>query len=136
MHKNYIKYYLINDFLGGTALQNNENENYGINLANLVMEIIQGKRGYSLNEIISLIALTNLLGIISFMNNQDIRLEVKNTKGSFDIKDLAAVLLSNLPGSQDKKINPAVLLNLVKALSSDSPSENKSQKNENENKNN
>ncbi|MGB9812526.1 MAG: hypothetical protein ACPLRZ_02800 [Thermovenabulum sp.] len=117
-------------------MQNNENENYGINLANLVMEIIQGKRGYSLNEIISLIALTNLLGIISFMNNQDIRLEVKNTKGSFDIKDLAAVLLSNLPGSQDKKINPAVLLNLVKALSSDSPSENKSQKNENENKNN
>lgn len=121
-------------------MQNNEKENYGINLTSLVLDVIQGKRGYSLNEIISLIALTNLLGIISFMNNQDFRIEVKSPRSSLDIKDLAGMLLNNLSGGgqsqggQDKKINPALLLNLMKALSSDNPGENKNPKNDGENK--
>ncbi|MCG0275268.1 MAG: hypothetical protein L5655_03760 [Thermosediminibacteraceae bacterium] len=84
-------------------------------LLEMVTEVVQGKRGGNINELISLLALSNTLGIITYLNSQELKPEKKS--GSSDIKELASTLLGMLGSSSDKKINPAALLNLVKNLS-------------------
>ncbi|MDN5331671.1 MAG: hypothetical protein PWP45_896 [Tepidanaerobacteraceae bacterium] len=90
-------------------------------LLEMVAEVIQGKRGGNINEVVSLLALSNILGILTFLNSQDLKAGIKTSSsktGSSDIKDMASTLLTMLGNSPDKKINPAALLNLVKTLSS------------------
>jgi len=91
----------------------------------MVVEVIQGQRGQNINELISLLALSNLLGIISFLNTQDIKFETKSsaTKSSTsELKEMAATLLASM-GAGDKKINPAAIVNLMKTLSAAESSE-------------
>ncbi|ADL07520.1 hypothetical protein [Thermosediminibacter oceani] len=106
---------------------NNGRPDFG--LMEMVVDVIQGRRGNNFNELISLLALSNILGIITYLNSQELKNDIKVSSpsklGSSDIKELAASLLGALGGSSDKKINPATLLNLVKTFSSGegSPSE-------------
>lgn len=90
-------------------------------LLEMVAEVIQGKRGGNINEVVSLLALSNILGILTFLNSQELKTGIKNSALSkpvpSDIKDLASTLLTMLGNSSEKKINPAALLNLVKTLS-------------------
>ncbi|MCF6096606.1 hypothetical protein L1766_06280 [Thermovorax subterraneus] len=90
-------------------------------LLEMVAEVIQGKRGGNINEVVSLLALSNILGILTFLNSQELKIGIKNSVLSkpapSDVKDLASTLLTMLGTSSDKKINPAALLNLAKALS-------------------
>ncbi|NLZ53217.1 MAG: hypothetical protein GX892_08730 [Thermoanaerobacteraceae bacterium] len=87
----------------------------------MVLEVIHGQRGQNVNELISLLALSNLLGIISFLNAQDLKFEAKghsSKSNTSELKEMAASLLASMGGSGDKKINPATLINLMKTLSS------------------
>jgi len=89
-------------------------------LLNTIMDVIHGRRGQSTNELVSLLALSNLLGIISFLNSQDIKLDIGSSSknNNADLKEMAMNLLGSMGGgSSDKKINPAMLLNLLKAMS-------------------
>ena len=90
-------------------------------LLETILDVVQGQRGQNINELVSLLALSNLLGIISFLNTQDLRFDAKNSSlksGSSDLKDMAMNLLGSMGGgTQDKKINPALLMNLLKTLS-------------------
>lgn len=99
-----------------------ENEDLGFktDLLETVLEIIHGQRGQSVNELVSLLALSNLLGIISFLNTQDIKFDSKSSSskaGMSELKEMAASLLGSIGGTGDKKINTATLLNLIKTLS-------------------
>ncbi|MDK2877762.1 MAG: hypothetical protein PWR06_478 [Thermoanaerobacteraceae bacterium] len=98
-----------------------ENENNPrADLLNTVMDVIHGKRGQNINELVSLLALSNLLGIITFLNSQDLKLDMGSfsKSGNSDLKEMAMNLLGSMgSGSSDKKINPAMLLNLLKTLS-------------------
>lgn len=87
-------------------------------LLETVLDIMQGRRGKNLNELVSLLALSNLLGIISFLNAQEIQ-EVKSSHkaGTSELKDMASSLLASMSGASDSKLNPAMLLNLLKNLS-------------------
>ncbi|HQA59726.1 MAG: hypothetical protein WBJ82_03145 [Tepidanaerobacteraceae bacterium] len=94
-------------------------------LLDMVLEVIQGQRGQSINELISLLALSNLLGIISFLNTQELKYEVKSSQSkssTSELKEMAATLLASM-GTGDKKINPAALINLMKTLSAADSSE-------------
>ncbi|TYP57602.1 hypothetical protein [Thermosediminibacter litoriperuensis] len=99
---------------------NNSRSDFG--LLEMVTDVIQGKRGNNINELISLLALSNILGIITYLNSQELRTGIKGSSssksGSSDIKELASTLLGVLGSSSDKKINPTALVNLVKTLSS------------------
>lgn len=89
-------------------------------LLETVLEVIHGQRGQNVNELVSLLALSNLLGIISFLNTQDINLGIKSSSskaGMSELKELATSVLGSMGGSGDKKINPAMLINLMKTLS-------------------
>ncbi|MCR4431458.1 MAG: hypothetical protein NUV45_10615 [Tepidanaerobacteraceae bacterium] len=115
--------------------------NIRTDLLSTIMDVIHGRRGQSINELVSLLALSNLLGIISFLNSQDIKLDLGSSKSSnADLKEMAMNLLGSMGGgSSDKKINPAMLLNLLKTMSSGegASSESKSsEKSENKPKNN
>ncbi|HHW02013.1 MAG TPA: hypothetical protein GXX35_04265 [Thermoanaerobacterales bacterium] len=88
---------------------------------NTIMDVIHGKRGQNINELVSLLALSNLLGIITFLNSQDSKPDVGsfNKSTNSDLKEMAMNLLGSMGGgSSDKKINPALLLNLLKTMSS------------------
>jgi len=85
-------------------------------LLEMVADVVQGKRGGNINELVSLLALSNVLGILTFLNSQDLKSGFAKSSSS-DVKDLASTLLSMLGNSSDKKLNPAALLNLVKTLS-------------------
>lgn len=90
-------------------------------LLTTIMDVIHGRHGQSINELVSLLALSNLLGIISFLNSQDIKLDIGSSSksSSADLKEIAMNLLGSMGGgSPDKKINPAMLLNLLKTMSS------------------
>jgi len=74
-------------------------------LLDMVLEVIQGQRGQSINELISLLALSNLLGIISFLNTQELKYEVKSSQSkssTSELKEMAATLLASM-GTGDKK---------------------------------
>ena len=99
-----------------------ENEDLGFktDLLETVLEVIHGQRGQNVNELVSLLALSNLLGIISFLNTQDIKFDTKSSSskaGMSELKEMAASLLGSIGGTGDKKINTATLLNLIKTLS-------------------
>jgi L-arabinose isomerase len=99
-----------------------ENEDLSIktDLLETVLEVIHGQRGQNVNELVSLLALSNLLGIISFLNTQDLKFDTKSSSskaGMSELKEMAASLLGSMGGAGDKKINPATLLNLMKTLS-------------------
>lgn len=99
-----------------------EKEDFGskTDLLETVLEVIHGQRGQNVNELVSLLALSNLLGIISFLNTQDLKFDVKSSSskvGMSELKEMATSLLGSMGGSGDKKINPATLLNLIKTLS-------------------
>lgn len=96
-----------------------DNSNIGrFELLETVLDVMQGKRGQNLNELVSLLALSNLLGIISFLNAQDMQ-DIKSNyrSGTSELKDMASSLLASMGGASDKKLNPAMLLNLLKNLS-------------------
>jgi len=100
-------------------LAESENSNFKNDLLEMFLEVIQGQRGQNINELISLLALSNLLGIISFLNTQDIKFEAKSssTKSSTsELKEMAATLLTSM-GAGDKKLSPAAIVNLMKTLS-------------------
>jgi len=89
-------------------------------LLDTVLEVIHGQRGQNVNELVSLLALSNLLGIISFLNTQDLKFEAKSSSSkssTSELKEIAASLLSSMGGAGDKKINPATLINLMKTIS-------------------
>lgn len=92
---------------------------YKADLLDTVLEVIHGQRGQNINELVSLLALSNLLGIINFLNTQDLKFEVRSQpkSGTSELKEIAATLLSSMGGAGDKKINPATLINLMKTLS-------------------
>ncbi len=99
-----------------------ENEDLGFktDLLETVLEVIHGQRGQNVNELVSLLALSNLLGIISFLNTQNLTFDTKSSSskaGMSELKEMAASLLGSMGGAGDKKINPATLLNLMKTLS-------------------
>ena len=92
-----------------------EKEDFGskTDLLETVLEVIHGQRGQNVNELVSLLALSNLLGIISFLNTQDLKFDVKSSSskaGMSELKEMATSLLGSRGGSGDKKINPATLL--------------------------
>lgn len=94
--------------------------NPGTDLLGTIMDVIHGRRVQNTSELVSLLALSNLLGIISFLNSQDIKPDISSSakSGNSDLKDMAMNLLSSMGGgSADKKINPAMLLNLLKTMS-------------------
>lgn len=98
----------------------NEDSKLKGDLLETVLEVIHGQRGQNVNELVSLLALSNLLGIISFLNNQDLKFDVKSSSskaGMSELKEMAASLLGSMGTSGDKKINPATLVNLMKTLS-------------------
>lgn len=105
-------------------MQENDNKTVKNDLLATVMEVIHGQKGQSINELVSLLALSNLLGIISFLNSQELKYEVKSHGSNpniSEIKELAQSLLSSMgnggaSGKSDKKINPVMLLNLLQAL--------------------
>lgn len=98
-----------------TESSNNEVKS---DLLETVIEVIQGQKGQSTNEIVSLLALSNLLGIISFLHSSDLNLGTNSSSigNTPDLKDMASSLLGALGGSGDKKVNPAMLMNLLKTL--------------------
>lgn len=101
-------------------MANNAGDGSGGDLLDTILAVVQGQREQNINELVSLLALSNLLGIISFLNQQDIQLGVKDSSAkssSPDLKDMAMGLLGNMGAGQDKKINPALLMNLLKTLS-------------------
>jgi hypothetical protein len=101
-------------------LADNEDLGFKTDLLETVLEVIHGQRGQNVNELVSLLALSNLLGIISFLNTQDLKFDAKSSSskaGMSELKEMAASLLGSMGGSGDKKINPATLLNLMKTLS-------------------
>ncbi|MGI6486655.1 MAG: hypothetical protein ACOX15_10260 [Tepidanaerobacteraceae bacterium] len=91
-------------------------------LLGTVLDVIQGKKGQNANEIISLLALSNLLGIISFLNIQDQQGFKSYKQEPSELKNMASSLLASL-GGIDKKLNPAMLANLLKTLSATENSE-------------
>ncbi|HHY03911.1 MAG TPA: hypothetical protein GX534_01815 [Thermoanaerobacterales bacterium] len=118
-------------------MEQDKNPHLKTDLLSTVLDIIQGQRGKNINELISLLALSNLLGIISFLNIQDLQFDLKSSSSKYDsseLKDMISSLLASMSDlSSDKKINPAMLMNLMKAFSSDNSSENK-KKNSNSDK--
>jgi hypothetical protein len=101
-------------------LAESENSHSKTDLLDMVLEVIHGQRGQNVNELVSLLALSNLLGIISFLNTQDLKFEAKSSSSkssTSELKEMAASLLASMGGSGDKKINPATLVNLMKTLS-------------------
>ncbi|HHX23214.1 MAG TPA: hypothetical protein GX723_04250 [Thermoanaerobacterales bacterium] len=106
--------------MGGENLAEKDELVLKTDLLETVLEVIHGQRGQNINELVSLLALSNLLGIISFLNTQDLRIGIKSsssTSGKSDLKEMAASLLSAMGGTSDKKINPTALVNLIKTLS-------------------
>lgn len=105
----------------GVKLTDNMEEGPRTDLLETILDVVQGQRGQSINELVSLLALSNLLGIISFLNGQDLKFDGRGSvskTGSSDLKDMAMSLLGSMGGGgQDKKINPALLMNLLKSLS-------------------
>jgi len=101
-------------------LAEGENSRFKADLLETVLDVIHGQRGQNINELVSLLALSNLLGIISFLNTQDIKFESRNSQSkssTSELKEMAATLLSSMGAAGDKKINPATLINLMKTLS-------------------
>jgi len=110
----------INYNRGGVVLAEGENSRFKADLLETVLDVIHGQRGQNINELVSLLALSNLLGIISFLNTQDIKFESRNSQSkssTSELKEMAATLLSSMGAAGDKKINPATLINLMKTLS-------------------
>jgi len=105
-------------------LHENDNNPVKNDLLATVMEIIHGQKGQSINELVSLLALSNLLGIICFLNSQDLKFDFKtqSSKSNLsEIKELAQNLLGSMAsggpsGASDKKLNPVMLLNLLQAM--------------------
>lgn len=98
-------------------------QNSGGDLLDTILSVVHGQRSQNIHELVSLLALSNLLGIISFLNQPDLRWNAKtaapNLSNSTELKDMVTSLLGNMGGGgQDKKMNPALLMNLLKALSS------------------
>ncbi|MDI3480480.1 MAG: hypothetical protein PWQ97_135 [Tepidanaerobacteraceae bacterium] len=116
--------------------------NSKIDLLTTILDVIHGRHSQSTNELVSLLALSNLLGIISFINSQDIKFDMGSPlkSGNADLKEMAMNLLSSMgSGSSDKKINPTMLLNILKTMSSgegSSPETKSIEKSENKPKNN
>ena len=83
--------------MGGENLAEKDELVLKTDLLETVLEVIHGQRGQNINELVSLLALSNLLGIISFLNTQDLRIGIKSsssTSGKSDLKEMAASLLS------------------------------------------
>jgi len=116
---------------GELYMTDNKDMEFKADLLNTVINVIQGHQGQNTNELISLLALSNLLGIISFLNTQDINFNTRNSASNAatpELKDLASNLLGSMGGAGDKKVNPAMLLNVMKNLSNiESPEGNKSE---------
>lgn len=94
------------------------------NLLGTILNVINEKQDYNINELVGLLALSNLLGIITFLNSQGLNLEtnVATPQSSVsDIKKLASTVLG------DKNINPTMLLNLLKNFSPEKKQTDKSQ---------
>ncbi|WP_337957217.1 hypothetical protein [Tepidanaerobacter acetatoxydans] len=111
------------------SLEENDDRGFGNNLLETVLKVINGPNDQSANELISLLALSNLLGIISFLNAQDSKSDTRGFSSKSEVselKEMAADLLDSMGGTGDKKINPAALINLMKTFSTSDGSANNS----------
>lgn len=98
------------------------------NLLGTVLDVVQGKQGQNPNELISLLALSNLLGIITFLNSQEFSFEGNSSKTSLaDLTQLATNLLGGPGDDSSRKINPAILVNLLKNFTQEKTSESEKQ---------
>lgn len=116
-------------------LTDNSNKNVNSDLLGTILNVINEDKNYNINELVGLLALSNLLGIITFLNSQNLNFPHQLTTSeneNLDIKKLASTLLG------DKKINPAMLMNLLKNFSTETNTSNKLSKEntKEENKNN
>lgn len=102
----------------------NNNSDVNSNLLGTILNVINEKQDYNINELVGLLALSNLLGIITFLNSQDLNLQANAASKSSisDIKNLTSTILGN------KNINPSMLLNLLKNFSSEKNSTDEPQK--------
>ncbi len=98
------------------------------NLLEMVISLLQSqkKEGLNSNTIISLLTLTNLLGIITFLGSQtdsgfkfeDINnFDKPSIPAGIDLEDMGKVLSSFMDGGGGK-LNPAMLMSMAKMLSS------------------
>ncbi len=111
------------------SLEENDDRGFGNDLLETVLKVINGPNDQSANELISLLALSNLLGIISFLNAQDSKSDTRGFSSKSEVselKEMAANLLDSMGGTGDKKINPAALINLMKTFSTSDGSANNS----------
>ncbi|WP_231848280.1 hypothetical protein [Tepidanaerobacter acetatoxydans] len=111
------------------SLEENDDRGFGNDLLETVLKVINGPNDQSANELISLLALSNLLGIISFLNAQDSKSDTRGFSSKSEVselKEMAADLLDSMGGTGDKKINPAALINLMKTFSTSDGSANNS----------
>lgn len=110
-------------------MEENDDRGFGNDLLETVLKVINGPNDQSANELISLLALSNLLGIISFLNAQDSKSDTRGFSSKSEVselKEMAANLLDSMGGTGDKKINPAALINLMKTFSTSDGSANNS----------
>ncbi|AEE91669.1 conserved protein of unknown function [Tepidanaerobacter acetatoxydans Re1] len=110
-------------------MEENDDRGFGNDLLETVLKVINGPNDQSANELISLLALSNLLGIISFLNAQDSKSDTRGFSSKSEVselKEMAADLLDSMGGTGDKKINPAALINLMKTFSTSDGSANNS----------
>jgi len=101
-------------------LEENDDLGFRNDLLETVLKVINGPNDQSANELISLLALSNLLGIISFLNAQNFKSDTRGFSSKSEVselKEMAADLLDSMGGTGDKKINPATLINLMKTFS-------------------
>lgn len=91
-----------------------KNNNVNSSLLSTILNVINEKQDYNINELVGLLALSNLLGIITFLNSQGLNFQAKTATSESsisDIKELASTVLG------DKNINPTMLLDLLKNFS-------------------
>lgn len=108
------------------------NKDVNSDLLGTILSVINEGQNHNINELVGLLALSNLLGIITFLNSQNLNFPVKSTKSKSsipDVKELASTLLG------DQKINPAMLMNLLKNFSSETNNSDKTPQNVKKEKN-
>lgn len=97
-------------------------------LLDLVISFLHNQKRESFNNgtLISLLALSNLLGIVAFLNSQtgsglkfeDVGPPTKMEQSGIDLQDIGRLLGPLMDGQGGEKINPATLMTMAKMLSS------------------
>lgn len=97
-------------------------------LLDLVISFLHNQKRENFNNgtLISLLALSNLLGIVAFLNSQtgsglkfeDVGSPTKMGQSGIDLQDIGRLLGPLMDGQGGEKINPATLMTMAKMLSS------------------